>query len=525
MYRGSCWYTFDFLVSHKFYNEYRNIEYYGFRVCDPIHNPRVIVYTDAGIAYNNEARDHSIPNLYGDGFRIYHIDPKYIEFWIPYENLKVRFGEGDIPGVIPTSMQNIRITDVITQSRIPITSPFGYEISFTWINNSGSTAYVKAELYRGNEKVCERQEMVINNGSVRFTLSCDVPGRDGEIRLYTLKHYVSTSISGPWYLHTVRKNFVYYHEPGKTVGDIVFRPSLFAYNIEEFLKRNGLTREFRNYGKAGDKLDYVLMLCSMDPNQHQLKDDLNIEVESTQYRCRWRHVDTYKVPLGPVDRQLYLDNIPYKTVRMYGYGGGRIRRVESVSGYTSYRIDADKAVVKSVYGDFAFDYVDGVKTVDVSSAYRHSFFGIRGWAVANSDERFAGFIATGREYVKLFDRSKITVKFDSEYNDVFEVKKDGEKVFSSVINVPAGGEYTWSGFGDLGEYVMYLNWGPLASVKLINGGDGDTMDGGTAAECGAVFRTGVEALDRVLFCVGGYGITVAVLLAVFVVILLLFRRR
>jgi hypothetical protein len=40
-------------------------------------------------------------------------------------------------------------------------------------------------------------------------------------------------------------------------------------------------------------------------------------------------------------------------------------------------------------------------------------------------------------------------------------------------------------------------------------------------EYGPLVRTGVEFLDRVLFCVGGVGVTVAVLIVAFVVLLFL----
>ena len=42
--------------------------------------------------------------------------------------------------------------------------------------------------------------------------------------------------------------------------------------------------------------------------------------------------------------------------------------------------------------------------------------------------------------------------------------------------------------------------------------------------CSPVFRTGVSWLDQVLFCVGGYGVTVVVVVAAFFVLLLLLRR-
>ena len=43
--------------------------------------------------------------------------------------------------------------------------------------------------------------------------------------------------------------------------------------------------------------------------------------------------------------------------------------------------------------------------------------------------------------------------------------------------------------------------------------------------CSPVVKTGVDVLDRVLFCVGSYGVTVAVVVAAFFVLLLLVRRR
>jgi len=42
--------------------------------------------------------------------------------------------------------------------------------------------------------------------------------------------------------------------------------------------------------------------------------------------------------------------------------------------------------------------------------------------------------------------------------------------------------------------------------------------------CSPVFRTGVSWLDQVLFCVGGYGITVAVLMVALILLILLIGR-
>jgi hypothetical protein len=44
-------------------------------------------------------------------------------------------------------------------------------------------------------------------------------------------------------------------------------------------------------------------------------------------------------------------------------------------------------------------------------------------------------------------------------------------------------------------------------------------------ECSPLLRVGIDVLDRVVFCVGRYGVTVAVVLAAFFVLLLLVGRR
>jgi hypothetical protein len=46
-----------------------------------------------------------------------------------------------------------------------------------------------------------------------------------------------------------------------------------------------------------------------------------------------------------------------------------------------------------------------------------------------------------------------------------------------------------------------------------------------SATCNPVFRTGVDVLDKVVFCIGNYGVTVAVLAVAFLLLLLMARRR
>jgi uncharacterized protein (TIGR03382 family) len=44
-------------------------------------------------------------------------------------------------------------------------------------------------------------------------------------------------------------------------------------------------------------------------------------------------------------------------------------------------------------------------------------------------------------------------------------------------------------------------------------------------QCQPVFKMGIGVLDQVVFCVGSYGVTVAVAVVAFFVLLLLVRRR
>jgi len=327
---------------------------------------------------------------------------------------------------------------------------------------------VKGELYRGGTKVCENSVQVNNGQSyVLLRLQCDVPGSDGEVRVYKSKWYVSED-NATWYHVETKWNTVYYYAPGKVVGDIVFRPNPIIYGIEQ-----QLNKQFRNFGRAGSSYDYVLMVCSMDANQHQLKDDLGNGVVSVQYKCAWRtYTDTYL--LGVKSRQLTLDGSPYKAVDVYGYGDGKVWSVQSKSGYNVYTITADNAVVVSVAGDYAFDFVNGVKDVDVSQAYRYDLFGIRGWSVVNLSEYFAGYIVDGSQYVNKFDRNYITLYFASAYSGRFEVEKDRVVVYSTNINVPAGGTYQYGPLSG-GEWMVYLNWGSVASFKLLKSGTSLTL--------------------------------------------------
>jgi hypothetical protein len=461
IYRGRCWYTYDFGVTYKVGGTDRFVGYTGYKVCDPaVANPRVRVTSSLGILYDRQAPDFSgYVDFYGEEVSVGNVDPQWVEFYIVEENFALRSDPGDIPPQPGMDMSGIGGYSFTVSFGVPTSSNYGIDIWYDWSNFSGRTIYVKGELYRGGTKVCERS-IQINHGRIeRLKLMCDAPGSDGEVRIYKSKWYVSED-GGTWHHVETKWNAVYYYEPNKTVGDIVFRPNPIIYGIEMYLNK-----QFRNYGRAGTSYDYVLMLCSVDSNTHQLVDDSGLSVTSRRYKCVWR-TGTGAYPLGVGGRQLTLDGRPYKTVDVYGHGDGRVRSVKSVSGYRVYSIDADKAVVISVVGDYAFDYIDGIKNVDVSKAYLHDFFGIRGWSVVNASEYFAGYITDGSQYVNEYDGNYIELYFANAYSGRFEVERDGNTVFSTDINVPAGGTYRYGPLSG-GKWVVYLRWGSVASFKLL----------------------------------------------------------
>jgi hypothetical protein len=439
-------------------------------VCDPaVANPRVQVYSDLGYLYDRQAPDLSgYTDYYGEEVSVGNVDPQWVEFRIVEENFSIRSDPGDVPPQPGINMDGIGGYSFSVNLSASTSSTYGIDIWYDWQNYSGRTIYVKGELYRGGTKICERTIQVNSGQVVRLQLTCDVPGGDGEVRVYKSKWYVSVD-NATWYHVETKWNAVYYYAPGKVVGDVVFRPNPIIYGIEGYTGK-----QYRNYGQAGANYEYILMLCSMDPNTHQIVDDKGLSLVSAQYKCRWRTgTDTYT--LGVKSRQLTLDGSPYKTVNVYGYGDGRVKSVQSRSGYNVYTITADNAVVVSVLGDYAFDFVNGVKDVDVSQAYAYSLFGVRGWSVKNLSEYFAGFIADGNQYVSRYDRSYVTLYFSSAYSGRFEVEKNGNTVYSTTINVPAGGTYQ---YGPLlsGEWKIRLSWGSVASFKLLKSGTSLTLN-------------------------------------------------
>jgi hypothetical protein len=46
-----------------------------------------------------------------------------------------------------------------------------------------------------------------------------------------------------------------------------------------------------------------------------------------------------------------------------------------------------------------------------------------------------------------------------------------------------------------------------------------------SATCNPVFKVGISQLDSVVFCIGNYGVTVAVLVVVFLLLLMVVGRR
>jgi hypothetical protein len=440
-------------------------------VCDPaVANPRVQVYSDLGYLYDKQAPDLSgYTDFYGEEVSVGSVDPQWVEFRIVEENFSIRSDPGDVPPQPGIDMTGIG-GDASTVSLEASTSDtFGISMSYYWHNYSGRTIYVKGELYRGGTKICENSVRVDSGQSnVLLRLQCDVPGGDGEVRVYKSKWYVSED-NATWYHVETKWNAVYYYAPGKVVGDVVFRPSPIIYGVENYTGK-----QYRNYGQAGANYDYVLMLCSMDPNTHQIVDDKGLSLVSAQYKCRWRTgTDTYV--LGVKSRQMTLDGSPYKTVNVYGYGNGRVKSVQSRSGYSVYTVDADNAVVVSMLGDYAFDFVNGVKDVDVSQAYAYNLFGVRGWGVKNLGEYFAGYIADGNQYVSMYDRNYVTLYFVNAYSGRFEVEKDGNAVYSTTINVPGGGTYQYGPLSS-GEWVVLLSWGSVVSFKLLKNGTSLTLN-------------------------------------------------
>jgi len=470
IYRGRCWYTYDFGVTYKVGGTNRYVGYTGYKVCDPaVANPTVQISSDVGTLYNKQAPDLSgYTDYYGEEVSVGNVDPQWIQFYIVEENFRFRSDPGDIPPQPGIDMTGIGGDSYSASFGLPTSSAFGIDILYYWHNYSGRTVYVKGELYKSGTKICENSVQV-NSGQnyVLLRLQCDAPGSDGEVRLYKSKWYVSVD-RNTWYHVETKWNSVYYYAPGKVVGDIVFRPNPIVYGIEQ-----QTNKQFRNYGQAGASYDYVLMVCSMDANQHQLKDDLGNGVLSVQYKCEWRTY-TDKYALGVKSRQLTLDGSAYKTVNVYGYGDGKVWSVQSKSGYSVYTISADNAVVVSVIGDYAFDFVNGSKDVDVSQAYQYDLLGVRGWSVKNLSEYFAGYITDGNQYVSRYDRNYVTLYFVNAYSGSFSVSKDGQTVYSTNISVPAGGTYQYGPLSS-GEWMVLLSWGSIAAFKLLKNGTSLTL--------------------------------------------------
>jgi len=464
IYRNRCWYTYDFVVRGSI-SKY--VGYRGYKVCYPaVANPTVEISSDAAISYRKQAPDISA-DYYGETIHVGSVSPSWIEFNVIDEGVRIRVDGSDIP---PSDIDDSLIDrDVFSvMYGIPTNYGYGIDMLYYWQNNSGTTIYVKGEVYSGGTMVCQVSDSV-NSGSYKnLYVLCDTSGSDGEIRTYKIKWYISTD-NTTWYHVETRLISVYYYAPRKTVGDIVFRPNKIIYDIENYTGK-----QFRNYGQSGMSYDYVLMVCSMDTTEHELKDDLGKAVYSRGYKCVWgTYTDTYL--LGVNSRQLYLDSSPYKTVNVYGYGDGKVWSVESKSGYNVYTIKADNAVVISVGGDYAFDFVNGVKDVDVSQTYQYSILWIRGWGVKNLSEYFAGYIMDGNQYVSKYDRSYVTLYFVTAYSGRFEVEKDGVVVYSTNIDVPAGGTYQYGPLSR-GEWSILLNWGSVASFKIVGIGTKLTLD-------------------------------------------------
>ena len=466
IYRDRCWYTFDFVVGGSI-SKY--VGYRGYKVCYPaVNNPTVIISSDVKTLYWKKAPDIDA-DYYGETISI-DVSPSWVEFAVGDEGFSVRVEGSDIPpSEIDDSFLVRRVEDVYFAYRT--TGSYGIVMYYYWQNNSSQKVYLRGKVYSGGTEVCQVDAWVDPSSYTIPFIGCDSPGSDGEIRTYKIKWYISTD-NATWYHVETRLISVYYYDSEKTVGDIVFRPSKIIDGIEEYTGK-----KFRNYGQSGVSYDYVLMICKMKTTQSELKDDLGNAVYSKGGKCVWGvYTDTY--PLGVKSRQLYLDGVTYKTVNVYGYGDGRVRSVQSKSGYSVYTIDADNAVVVSVFGDYAFDFVNGVKDVDVSQAYQYHVLGARAWKVVNLSEYFTGAVnevANWGQYVSKYDKGYITLYFADAYSDRFEVEKDGVVVYSTNINVPAGGTYQYGPLSR-GEWKILLNWGSVAAFKIVGIGTKLTLD-------------------------------------------------
>jgi hypothetical protein len=432
------------------------IGYRGYKVCDPpVNNPTVSVVVNGSVVYWKKAPDEN--GYYGEEVSIGTIDAEKVEFRVHEEDVSVEVDEPDIP---PQGIDDLFMSRYVNVwFALRTDEDYGIFVEYYWSNSSSQVVYMRGEVYRGDEVVCQVSDSVDPYAIKNIDIVCDSPGRGDEIRIYKIKWYMSTD-SSRWYHIETRLVHVYYYEPGKTVGDMLFRPNPMVYAIEEYTGK-----QFRNYGMAGSEYDYVLMICSMDRAVHKLEDDLEHKVLTVWNKCRWEvYSDTYG--LGVETRNIYLDDNPYKEVNVYGYGGGKIRRVVSRSGYNVYTIDADNAVVISAVGDYAFDFINGVKDVDVSQAYGYGALFFRGWRVVNSDEYFVGHISDGSQYVSEYDRNQISIRFDREYSGRIEVVKDGNVVHSEDVNIPAGGTYRYEPLTS-GKWSVGLVWGPVTAFKIL----------------------------------------------------------
>jgi hypothetical protein len=111
------------------------------------------------------------------------------------------------------------------------------------------------------------------------------------------------------------------------------------------------------------------------------------------------------------------------------------------------------------------------------------------------------------------------------------VDSSGSPLAGKNIDIYIDGVKTFTGATDSnGEVSTTCDLFPgVHTVRAVFPGD-DVYEGSEASttvsvgqqqQCAPVVRTGIDVLDRVLFCVGGYGVTVAAVIVVAMIIILL----
>jgi len=102
----------------------------------------------------------------------------------------------------------------------------------------------------------------------------------------------------------------------------------------------------------------------------------------------------------------------------------------------------------------------------------------------------------------------------TNYTQFSSATTDSSGVATATYQAPSAGTYYFK--AEFKGDATYSSAVAYATVEVTEATAG--------AGCEPIFRTGISQLDTVLFCIGNYGITVAVVAVAFVLLLLLLRR-